>query len=148
MATTIEVPIEDVTDLQEVRVRELDLQEVRVRELFERVKTSMRENPLNYNQSSYCGAVCCIAGWIDIEANGMRAHLGREICTAPTEVLEAACEAIGEVPPWLFGLATSWPSDLRDAYYVRNQTKRALVEVACLAIDRYLDERFNGVQHG
>lgn len=45
-----------------------------VKKILSWVKRKILAHPELYNQGSFCGTECCIAGWIDIKANGEDLH--------------------------------------------------------------------------
>lgn len=130
---------------------------MKVLELLEEVKRRITADPGAYNQNTYCGTACCIAGHIDVILNGPEKHVSRGINTqdAITQISDIALEALGEPEDiWLFAqtnddpdewddedLSTDcWPSDLSVEYVqARNAAERAAV--GCKAIDRYLEEK-------
>ena len=115
-------------------------------------------HPDQYDQNTFCGTTCCIAGHIDAVVNGLNAHL--EHGTSGT--ISAACIALNESGPiWLFGSTldnetceklmergeataapdlSSWPPDL-SLQYLDAQSPAAQAMVGCAAIDRWLEEK-------
>lgn len=130
------------------------------REVLEAVKLRIAADATSYDQNTYCGTVCCIAGHIDIVVNGETAHLARsnynnDNGNSSLEVQEAAMIALGETGvPWLF-LALNWaavsdyfkedsllwPLDLSREYVAAGNNAPARVTVGIKAIDRYIAER-------
>jgi len=128
------------------------------REILEQVKARIIAHPETYNQNSFCGTECCIAGHIDVIINGLEAHNARGSDGSWMKMVEdieqVALEAIKEPSPktWLFGQAEPdeednyeddpdyWPLDLSQEYY-EAETTLERSKVACKAIDRYLEER-------
>ncbi len=130
------------------------------KEILEEVKARITEKPGDYNQKSFCGTGCCIAGHIDVVVNGLEKHLSRSDDTVvswldsvkaiESEGLKALGLPEGE-HIWLFGSIDSginedehadpdyWPSDLAFEY----ETARSADERAVIggkAIDRYIEE--------
>lgn len=131
------------------------MDKVRARKVLEQVKKRIRKNPSSYDQNSFCGTICCIAGHIDIVVNGLRAHVKRKISY---EIPRICGSAIGcDKDHWLFGpIQTSeelelkdedydpsdrlWTPDLSDKY-ANDSSAKSRAAVACEAIDRYMEEQ-------
>lgn len=133
------------------------------REILEQVKTRIMADPESYNQGSFCGTQCCIAGHIHIVVEGMKKHMALQKWIwreAINEIDSVATAALGETEsPWLFGQINTdaddnyydddyydddnyWPQDLSIEYGQYDQCdylERAMV--GCKAIDRYLEQR-------
>ena len=130
------------------------------RELLEEVKRRIVADPGKYDQNTYCGTSCCIAGHIDVILNGSEKHISRGINTgdAIDQIASIALEALGEPEDiWLFAqpmdvtdgsddwdneeISTDcWPVDLSQEYEdATSAAERAAV--ACKAIDRYMQDR-------
>ena len=110
-----------------------------VRKRLEWVKKQILAHPEKYNQEHWesrqvkvngnpCSVVGCIAGWLDVKANGMKKHAEHE----SEKVREIAKALLGEIyTPWLFN------GELAERY--RPGTKgHAKLDVQ--GIDRYLKE--------
>jgi hypothetical protein len=124
------------------------------RELLEEVKRRIVSNPFNYNQNTFCGTVCCVAGHIDCVVNGAEVHNARPARSSFRVVDNEATAALGEASsPWLFGQVRDaleeddaeddpdyWPLDL-SIKYVDADGAEERAAVACEAIDRYLAQR-------
>jgi hypothetical protein len=126
------------------------------REILEEVKRRIVAEPEKYNQDSFCGTACCIAGHIC----AVTGALGPEGWVAPINakridsIDRSASESLGEYEsPWLFGEINTdreydedergpeyWPSDL-SCDYVAAKTPLGKAAVGCKAIDGYLEER-------
>ena len=116
-----------------------------IRNLLTWVKRQIRAHPRKYNQGSFCGTPCCIAGWIDIRLNGEIAHQLREkhdFWGAASTIAAIANAALGvKEQPALF--ESYWSGYLHKAttamQAARNARERA--EAGCLAIDLYMKRR-------
>ena len=128
------------------------------RELLETVKQRILEHPGDYDQATFCGTACCIAGHIDVVLNGLHAHVMRPFKSKGADrpdVEQIAMDALGETETlWLFGQPRAefddddhededdpdfWPLDLSREYNSAGLSGRA--KVACKAIDMYMEER-------
>lgn len=129
------------------------------REILEQVKQRITHDPATYQQTSFCGTQCCIAGHIDVILNGAEFHDERlqrqSFESAIEEIEDIANAALGETEStWLFGTINCyedenspdeeqcpeyWPLDLSIEYETVNNRGKAAV--GCKAIDRYLEER-------
>lgn len=115
-----------------------------VRARLEWVKRKIMADWKRYDQNSFlarrihgntCGTVGCIAGWLDVRMNGMRAHIGRSSDKhrdqpPNEEVIAVAMRALGamELPGLFYGDIGTAPGT------------RAHARAGCKRIDRYLKE--------
>lgn len=131
---------------------------MKVRELLEEVKRRITADPGKYNQNTYCGTTCCIAGHIDVILNGPERHVSRPPSAAIEQISAVALEALGEPEDiWLFAQPMEnvdvdedweeeedcvdyWPRDLSWEYKAANNAAQRAA-VGCKAIDRYLEEK-------
>jgi len=123
-----------------------------LRDRLEWVKAQITAHPRKYDQGNFCGSVCCIAGWLDVHANGSKVHadrmkpVGEEDHIDAEERASEEVEVIGKkelgvrVDPWLFSPGFEERVKLSDAFY-EALTPKARAAVACQAIDTYLKER-------
>lgn len=111
----------------------------KMRVLLEKVKIAVTAAPEKYNQGSYCGSACCIAGWIHLIEKGPKAHAK----ALNRSVVDIACKSLGLTEgnfPWLFAADFSGCQSISKQYLEANGPKEEAA-VACKAIDRYMKER-------
>lgn len=112
------------------------LQFKRMKASLEWVKEKILTNPHKYDQSGYCGTMCCIAGWLDVRKNGMAKHLQHNVF----EVEEAGRDALyARMTPQLFSGALICLEKYRGKYVVDGTLGAA--RAACRKIDEYIRQR-------
>lgn len=107
----------------------------KVRKALEWVKEKIVKYPEKYNQGNYCGTQCCIAGWLDIYANGAVAHRYHKDDVVQIEALKVLGEQAELHNP--YGIDLFSPDSVSE----RRTFKGALQ--GCLEIDKYLLQRYN-----
>lgn len=109
-----------------------------IRERLEWVKAQITKCPEKYDQSSFCGTPCCIAGWLDIKMVGVREHMEADARNVWRDALAALGIPEFAATPWIFRPNFFGSDKFQEFFRARNKKQKA--RVACRAIDAYLKE--------
>lgn len=111
-------------------------------ELLQQVKEAILAKPEKYDQDTFCGTECCIAGWALTIANPV---LGAKLVPGTPQLSwdvlwSAARQSIGLTPLQmgnLCGCAEDWPSDFA-AQYDAATTPEGRARVGAARIDHFI----------
>ena len=104
--------------------------------LLRKVQRAIVANPEEYDQSSYCGTACCIAGWavrLNDKISSLNGRWPGEVSAEAKSLLKLDTDQYER----LCAFASGWPDKYAVAYYSA-ETKKKRARVAFLRINHFI----------